>query len=108
MMQKILTTAAMGLALVAGMFALPGAANAGTRARSASVQGAHGRGYVRQASVTRQPGYRTASRSVRANNGRGMTSSRTASWGGGSYSGSVVRTHADRSTSSWSRIVVSD
>ncbi|RZF61091.1 hypothetical protein EWE75_19405 [Sphingomonas populi] len=135
-MQKIFTAAALGIALAAGSLALPGDADARTRAHNISVQGAQGRGYVRQHSVTRQPGYRSASRSLQTNDGRGVTSSRAAGWadgsysagamhttntgtswgrstsvtkhGDGSYSGSVVRTHADGSTSSRSKTVTRD
>lgn len=107
-MQTIFTVTAFGLALATGSVVLPGNAEAHTRARSISVQGAHGRGLLRQDSVTHQPGYRSASRSIQINDGRGMTASRTASRGDGSYSGSIVRTHADGSTSSRTRTVTPD
>ncbi len=93
-MRQFFTVTAFGVALAAG-----------TVARSVSVPGAHGRGFLRRDSVTRRPGHRSASRSIQAKDGRGMTARRTASRGDGSYSGSIVRTRADGSTSSRTRTV---
>jgi hypothetical protein len=99
-MKHFLTAATMGLAL-AGSFAVSTAAEARSRSRSVSVQGAYGHGYNRSRAVTRQPGSSAVNRSIQTNDGRGVSSSRGANWGNGSYSGGA--THMTSNGTSWGR-----
>jgi len=88
-MNKILASAAIGLAIVAGA-ATAAPADARQRGYSVSAQGPHGRGYVRSRHISRQPGAVSASRSFQTNSGRGYSSSRGATWGDGRYSGGAT------------------
>ena len=67
----MLSAAVTGLALAA---AAP--VEAAQRGRTVSVQGAGGRGYVAQRSVSRAPDSVAASRSLQTNGGAGYTTSR--------------------------------
>lgn len=98
-MKHFLTLATMGLALAGSLAAT--AAEAGQRSRNVSVQGANGHGYNRSRAVTRQPGATSVSRGIQTNSGRGVSSSRTASWGNGSYAGGA--THTTNNGTSWGR-----
>jgi hypothetical protein len=57
-----------------------------------SVQGPYGRGYVHSRSVARAPGSVSVNRNTQTNSGRGMASTRQASWGDGSYNGAATHT----------------
>lgn len=73
----------------AGALALAGSpAFAQSAHRSTTVQGPAGRGGTVQRSVERVPGGVAVDRSVDTNSGRHVESSRSATWGGGYYSGS--------------------
>ncbi len=83
----MLSAAVTGLALAA---AAP--VEAAQRGRTVSVQGAGGRGYVAQRSVSRAPDSVAASRSLQTNGGAGYTTSRGGAWADGSYTGGATHT----------------
>jgi len=70
----------------------------GDVAASRSLQANNGRGYVQQRSVSREPGQVSASRSLQTNGGAGYVSSRDATWGDGSYSGGATHMLNDGTT----------
>jgi len=98
-MKTFLTAAALGLTLAGSIAA--NSAEAGTRSRSVSAQGAYGYGYNRSRAVTRQPGSTSVNRGIQTNSGRGVSSSRSANWGNGSYQGGV--SHTTNNGTSWGR-----
>lgn len=100
-MMKTILTIALATAAFAGTLAVSSAAEARNRARTVNVQGAGGHGYSRAHSISRAPGWASASRSLQANNGRGIASSRSASWAQGSYSGGAA--HVTNNGTSWGR-----
>jgi hypothetical protein len=83
----MLSAAVAGLALAA---AAP--AEAAQRGRTVSVQGAGGRGYVAQRSISRAPGAVAASRGLQTNSGAGAATTRGAAWADGSYTGGATHT----------------
>ena len=96
--------AAAGLTAAALFIAIAPAAEAGQHGRTVRVQGSHGRGYVHDRHVSREPGAVSVSRGTQTNGGYGVASQRSASWGGGVYSGGASRTlnngaSANRATS---------
>lgn len=99
---SILATGLSTVAILTAMVAVP--AQAGQHGRFASVQGARGHGYVHSRNVSRQPGAVSVSRGTQTNAGRGVASSRDATWSDGAYQGGATRTlnngqSASRSTS---------
>ena len=86
---SILATGLSSLAVLAAMIAVP--AQAGQHGRFVSVQGARGHGYVHSRNVSRQPGAISVSRGTQTNSGRGVASSRGATWGDGAYHGGASR-----------------
>lgn len=99
---SILAASLSTLAVLTAMVAVP--AQAGQHGRFVSVQGVRGHGYVHGRDVSRQPGAISVSRGTQTNAGRGVASSRSASWGDGAYQSGASRTFnngasASRSTS---------
>ncbi|CAN5556180.1 hypothetical protein BH10PSE4_BH10PSE4_31850 [soil metagenome] len=103
---SILAAGLSSLAVLAAMIAVP--AQAGQHSRFVSVQGARGHGYVRSRNVSRQPGAISVSRGTQTNSGRGVASSRNASWGDGVYQSGGTRTFNNGASASRSTDVVNN
>lgn len=82
-------TAILAITILAAM-PLPAAAQA--RHGSVHVQGPNGGGWSAQRSAQGGPGWRSVDRSVTTNDGRQVSASRDASWGGGTYNRSTTVT----------------
>lgn len=80
--------AALALAAAAGSV-LTAPAQAATHGRFAVGRGPLGGGYFHSRQVTRHPGSTSVSRNTQGWGGRGVHSTRNASWGNGSYTGSA-------------------
>lgn len=93
-MSKHLILIAAATATIAGA-ALATPAEARQRGGTVSVQGSAGGGYAKQRSVSRQPGSTSVSQGVQTNSGRGYDSTRSATWGDGTYSGGRTTTLND-------------
>ncbi|CAN5495539.1 hypothetical protein BH10PSE4_BH10PSE4_34810 [soil metagenome] len=107
-MQKtsILAASLSILAVLTAMVAVP--AQAGQHGRLVSVQGARGHGYVHRRDVSRQPGAISVSRGTQTNAGRGVASSRSATWSDGAYQGGATRTFNNGAATSRSTDVVNN
>ena len=103
---SILAASLSTLAVLTAMVAVP--AQAGQHGRFASVQGARGHGYVHSRDVSRQPGAISVSRGTQTNAGRGVASSRSATWGDGAYQGGATRTFNTGASASRSTDVVNN
>lgn len=86
-MSKKSIVAITGLLLASTTFLVVAA-----EARSLSVQGSAGRGFVASGSASRQPGSTSVTRGIQTNSGAGVSTNRNASWGNGSYSGGATHT----------------
>ncbi len=100
--------AAAGLSATALFIAFAPAAEAGQHGRVVHVQGANGRGYVHDRSVSRQPGSVSVSRGTQTNGGYGAASQRNASWGDGAYDSSASRTLNNGATATRATSVVNN
>jgi hypothetical protein len=103
---SILAASLSTLAVLTVMVAVP--AQAGQHGRLVSVQGARGHGYVHSRNVSRQPGAISLSRGTQTNSGRGVASSRSASWGDGVYQSGASRTFNNGASASRSTNVVNN
>jgi hypothetical protein len=103
---SILATGLSTVAILTAMVAVP--ALAGQHGRFASVQGVRGHGYVHSRNVTRQPGAVSVSRGTQTNAGRGVVSSRDATWGDGAYQSGATRTFNNGASASRSTSVVNN
>jgi len=103
---SILAAGLSSLAVLAAMIAVP--AQAGQHGRFVSVQGARGHGYVHSRNVSRQPGAISVSRATQTNSGRGVASSRGATWGDGAYHGGASRTFNNGASASRSTDLVNN
>lgn len=101
---SILAASLSTLAILTAMVAVP--AQAGQHGRLVSVQGARGHGYVHSRDVSRQPGAISVSRATQTNAGRGLASSRSASWGDGAYQSGATRTFNNGASASRSTNLV--
>jgi len=87
---------------------IAGPAQPGQPGRLVGVQGARGHGYVHSRNVSRQPGAISVSRATQTNSGRGVASSRGATWGDGAYHGGASRTFNNGASASRSTDLVNN
>ena len=103
---SILATSLSTVAILTAMVAVP--AQAGQHGLFASVHGVRGHGYVHSRNVSRQPGAVSVSRETQTNAGRGVASSRDATWGDGAYQGGATRTFNNGASASRATSVVNN